>query len=123
MAALETGASLEDTDGIELEKTQDEEEEGKPVKEMLVTLDPPHMRFNAQMTVQGDMLYIYGGTYEKGDREFTFDDMYAINLDKLDGCKEIFQRPAEDWIVRNTAATLATVLLCLLLGVKIWPRH
>merc|ERR1712000_805400 len=53
---------------------------------------------NAQLAVQGDNLYIYGGTYEKGDREFTFDDMYAINLDKLDGCKQIFERPVEDWI-------------------------
>jgi hypothetical protein len=56
------------------------------------------MRFNAQMAVQGDNLYIYGGTYEKADREFTFDDLYAINLDRLDGCKGVFQRPVEDWI-------------------------
>lgn len=101
MAALESGASLEDADGIELEKAATvEEEDDKPVKEMPFTLEPPHMRFNAQLAVQGDMLYIYGGTFEKGDREFTFDDLYAINLDKLDGCKEVFQRPVEDWIVR-----------------------
>ncbi|CAG9970986.1 unnamed protein product [Clonostachys byssicola] len=97
LAALETGVSLEDIDGIELDKKEEEEEE-TPVKEKPVTLEPPHMRFNAQLAVQGDNLYIYGGTYEKGDREFTFDDLYAINLDKLDGCKEIFQRPVEDWI-------------------------
>jgi N-acetylneuraminic acid mutarotase len=102
MAALESGASLEDTDGIELEKAKDEEEEeAKSTKEMTVTLEPPHMRFNAQLAVQGDNLYIYGGTFEKGDREFTFDDLYTINLDKLDGCKEIFLRPVEDWIVRD----------------------
>uniref|UniRef100_A0A8H7N9H4 DUF4110 domain-containing protein n=1 Tax=Bionectria ochroleuca TaxID=29856 RepID=A0A8H7N9H4_BIOOC len=97
LAALETGVSLEDIDGIELDKKEEEEEE-TPAKEKPVTLEPPHMRFNAQLAVQGDNLYIYGGTYEKGDREFTFDDLYAINLDKLDGCKEIFQRPVEDWI-------------------------
>ncbi|KAI9903163.1 hypothetical protein N3K66_002515 [Trichothecium roseum] len=101
LAALETGASLEDTDEIELEKPgggPDEEEEDKPAKEMPVTLEPPHMRFNAQMAVQGDTLFIYGGTFEKGDREFTFDDLHAINLDKLDGCKQLFLRPVEDWI-------------------------
>ena len=98
LQALEMGASLEDADDIELEKEEEEEEE-KPTKEYPVTLEPPHVRFNAQLAVQGDILYIYGGTFEKGDREFTFDDLYAINLDKLDGCKEIYQRPVEDWIV------------------------
>lgn len=100
LAALETGASLEDLDGIELEK-KDEVEEEKPAKEMPVTMEPPHMRFNAQLAIQDDVLYIYGGTYEKGDREFTFDDLYAIDLGKLDGCKEIFTRPVEDWVVSS----------------------
>jgi N-acetylneuraminic acid mutarotase len=100
LAALETGASLENTDDIELErKIEEPDESDKPVKEMVVTMEPPHVRFNAQMAVQGDVLYVYGGTFEKGDREFTFDDLYAIDLGKLDGCKEIFQRPVEDWIV------------------------
>jgi N-acetylneuraminic acid mutarotase len=100
LAALETGASLENTDDIELEKKMEEPDESdKPTKEMVVTMEPPHVRFNAQMAVQGDVLYVYGGTFEKGDREFTFDDLYAIDLGKLDGCKEIFQRPVEDWIV------------------------
>ncbi|KAM3456604.1 hypothetical protein MY3296_001559 [Beauveria thailandica] len=100
LAALETGASLEDVDGIELEKENAEEpEEQAPVKEMPVTMEPPHVRFNAQLTVQNDVLYIYGGTFEKADREFTFDDLYAIDLVKLDGCKEIFTRPVEDWVV------------------------
>lgn len=98
MAAIEAGHSLEDADDMELDKKQ-EEDEDTPVKEMPVRLEPPHVRFNSQLVVQGDYLYIYGGTFEKGDREFTFDDLYAINLDKLDGCKEIFQRPVEDWIV------------------------
>ncbi|TQW00266.1 hypothetical protein V2A60_001366 [Cordyceps javanica] len=99
LAALETGASLEDADGIELEKKEEAEAEDQvPVKEMPVTMEPPHMRFNAQLTVQNDVLYIYGGTFEKADREFTFDDLYAIDLVKLDGCKEIFTRPVEDWI-------------------------
>ncbi|EFZ00614.1 galactose oxidase [Metarhizium robertsii ARSEF 23] len=99
LAALETGASLDDVDGIEIDKKEEEpEEDEKPAREMPVTMEPPHVRFNAQMAVQDDVLYIYGGTFEKGDREFTFDDLYAIDLSKLDGCKEIFNRPVEDWI-------------------------
>jgi len=58
----------------------------------------PHPRFNAQLTVQDDILYIYGGTFEKGDREYTFDEMYAIDLGKLDGVKEIFRREPENWL-------------------------
>lgn len=107
LQALEMGASLEDIDDIELQKNDDDNEaaggadddDDGPKKEYPVTLEPPHIRFNAQLAVQGDILYIYGGTFEKGDREFTFDDLYAINLDKLDGCKQVFQRAVEDWIV------------------------
>ncbi|KAK2612438.1 Kelch repeat-containing protein 3 [Conoideocrella luteorostrata] len=99
LAALETGASLDDADGIEIEQKETAaDDDEKPTREMPVTMEPPHVRFNAQLTVQDDVLYIYGGTFEKGDREFTFDDLYAIDLSKLDGCKEIFNRPVEDWI-------------------------
>ncbi|PHH73630.1 hypothetical protein CDD80_3674 [Ophiocordyceps camponoti-rufipedis] len=100
LAALETGASLEDADDMELDKTHESSSppDGEPAKEMPVSMEPPHVRFNAQLAVQNDVLYIYGGTFEKGDREFTFDDLYAIDLSKLDGCKQIFSRPVQDWI-------------------------
>ncbi|UNI14569.1 Kelch repeat-containing protein 3 [Purpureocillium takamizusanense] len=99
LAALETGASLDDADNMEIEKRLEEpDDDEKPAREMPVTMEPPHVRFNAQLAVQDDVLYIYGGTFEKGDREFTFDDLYAIDLSKLDGCKEVFSRPVEDWI-------------------------
>jgi hypothetical protein len=67
-----------------------------PAKEILMEF--PHPRFNAQLTVQDDILYIYGGTFEKGDIEFTFDEMYAIDLGKLDGVKQIFRREVENWL-------------------------
>jgi hypothetical protein len=81
------------------EKREEEEVGGKVTREMPVRMEFPHPRFNALLAVQDDVLYIYGGTFEKGDREFTFDDMYAIDLGKMDGCKEVFSRPVEDWIV------------------------
>lgn len=62
-----------------------------------VMWEMPHPRFNAQLTVQEDVLYILGGTFEKGDQEFTFDEMWAIDLGKLDGCKQVFKRELEDW--------------------------
>ncbi|PHH75367.1 hypothetical protein CDD82_4478 [Ophiocordyceps australis] len=101
LAALETGTSLENADDIKLELEQDpaqHDHDNKPARDMPVTTDLPHVRFNSQLAVQDDVLYIYGGTYEKGDREYTFDDLYAIDLSKLDGCKEIFSRPVQDWV-------------------------
>ncbi|KUJ22258.1 galactose oxidase [Mollisia scopiformis] len=98
LAALSAGKSLsEDAMDIEiLKEDPNAEEKLLPVKEMLMEF--PHPRFNAQLTVQDDVLYIYGGTFEKGDREFTFDEMYAIDLGKLDGMKEIFRREPENWL-------------------------
>lgn len=100
LAALQAGTSLEDADDIELENKAEPEVPEVPVREMPVSMEYPHVRFNAQLAVQEDVLYIYGGTFEKDDREFTFDDLYAIDLGKMDGCKEVFNREVENWIVR-----------------------
>jgi hypothetical protein len=103
LAALRAGVGIEDADGMELDDgkggEKEEEAEKRVLREMPVSMEFPHPRFNAQLAVQDDVLYIYGGTFEKGDREFTFDDLYAVDLGKLDGCKEVFNRPVEDWIV------------------------
>ncbi|KAK3383788.1 hypothetical protein B0T24DRAFT_62290 [Lasiosphaeria ovina] len=113
LAALQAGTGKgddgnDDEDQMDVDaakKTADEEDAAAaaaaPKKDMLVSMEFPHPRFNAQLAVQDDVLYVYGGTFEKGDREFTFDDLYAIDLGKLDGCKEIFNRPVEDWIASD----------------------
>jgi N-acetylneuraminic acid mutarotase len=100
LAALQAGQSLEDADEMDVDtKTPTPEEDATPAKpEKEVSMELPHPRFNAQLTVQDDVLYIYGGTYEKGDREYTFDEMYAIDLVKLDGVKEMFRREVENWV-------------------------
>ncbi|KAI0147694.1 WLM domain-containing protein [Xylariaceae sp. FL1272] len=100
LAALETGASLEDADEMDIDvKPADKAEEPeKPLREMPVSMEYPSARFNAQLAVQDDFLYIYGGTFEAKDREYTFDDLYSIDLGKMDGCKEIFKREDETWV-------------------------
>lgn len=75
----------------------DEEEDVQPKQSLPVRFEFPHRRFNAQLAVQDDLLFIFGGTFEKGDQEFTFDDMYCIDLGKLDGVKEVFYRDPERW--------------------------
>lgn len=94
LAALGTGRSVDEIVPALAEQT--EEEKPLPIKQTVMEF--PHARFNAQLAVQNDVLYIYGGTFEKGDREFTFDEMYSIDLGKLDGVREIFRREPENWL-------------------------
>ncbi|KAK9477594.1 hypothetical protein V1514DRAFT_308812 [Lipomyces japonicus] len=74
----------------------DDEQESVSKVEHPVTLQLPHARFNASTTVLGDTLYIYGGIWEKGDKEFSLDSMYAIELGKLDGVKVIWENFKEE---------------------------
>ncbi|KAF8817002.1 hypothetical protein BYT27DRAFT_6955219 [Phlegmacium glaucopus] len=41
-------------------------------------------RYNAMLAVLRNTLYIYGGIYERGPREYTLHDFYALQLDKMD---------------------------------------
>ncbi|KAJ7063245.1 galactose oxidase [Mycena amicta] len=47
-------------------------------------LTTPLPRYNAMLAVLRNTLYIYGGIYERGKREYTMDDFYSIQLDKLE---------------------------------------
>ncbi|KAF9558179.1 galactose oxidase [Agrocybe pediades] len=44
----------------------------------------PLPRYNAMLAVLRNTLYIYGGIYERGSREYTLDDFYALQLDKME---------------------------------------
>jgi len=95
LAALE-GTTLTNPDVIHVDIPSEKVDEvGRPEKQVLMSM--PHPRFNAQLAVQDDVLYIFGGTYEHGDREYTFDELYAVDLSKLDGVKEIYRREVENW--------------------------
>lgn len=95
---LETRGALASENAQDIVPTSVDGESGKEGRAEKPTIwEMPHPRFNAQLAVQDDVLYIFGGTFEKGDREYTFDEMWAIDLGKLDGAKEIFRRELEDW--------------------------
>lgn len=97
LAALQAGKYLADEDEMDVDKVEgDTDASALPAKEVLMEF--PHPRFNAQLAVQGDQLFIYGGTFEKGDREYTFDEMFSLDLGKLDGMEQIFRRDVENWI-------------------------
>ncbi|CUA77603.1 Kelch repeat-containing protein 3 [Saccharomyces cerevisiae S288c] [Rhizoctonia solani] len=44
----------------------------------------PLPRYNALLAVLRNTLYIYGGIFERGSREYTLDDFYSLALDKLE---------------------------------------
>ncbi|KAF2214363.1 hypothetical protein CERZMDRAFT_110691 [Cercospora zeae-maydis SCOH1-5] len=99
LALIEGNGKLDDQDhevhGSPANNGDDEDEPAKIEKPTMWEM--PHPRFNAQLTVQEDTLYIFGGTLEKGDQEYTFDEMWSIDLGKLDGVKEVFKRELQDW--------------------------
>ncbi|MCJ1397419.1 hypothetical protein MMC11_000612 [Xylographa trunciseda] len=97
LAALENPNITGDSDAMEIDMVVEKKEEElvKPEQQILMTM--PHARFNTQLAVQDDVLYIFGGTYEHGDREYTFDEMYAVDLGRLDGVREIYHREVENW--------------------------
>ena len=95
LVALETNGTIAESHTMPML----EAETSPPEAAKVVLSTMPHPRFNAQLTVQGDVLYIFGGTYERGDHEYTFDEMYAIDLGKLNGVQEIYRRELEKWQV------------------------
>ena len=71
-----------------------EEETSFRIEDIPITMELPHRRFNAALAVgMDDKLYIYGGTYENpGRAEMTIDDFHVIDLGKLDGVRELWNR-------------------------------
>lgn len=52
----------------------------------------PHARRSAYIQFHKGVLYLYGGKYEnKDDKEITFNDMYSLNLKKLDEWKTLIE--------------------------------
>ncbi|EOA13028.1 hypothetical protein CARUB_v10026024mg [Capsella rubella] len=58
----------------------------------------PCGRINSCMVVGKDTLYIYGGMMEIKDKEVTLDDLYSLNLSKLDEWKCIIPATETEWV-------------------------
>lgn len=44
----------------------------------------PCARSSALATVRQGKLFLYGGMFEVGDRQFTLNDLYCLDLNKMD---------------------------------------
>ncbi|XP_021808459.1 kelch domain-containing protein 4 isoform X1 [Prunus avium] len=58
----------------------------------------PCGRINSCMVVGRDTLYVYGGMMEVKDQEITLDDLYSLNLSKLDEWKCIIPASGSEWV-------------------------
>ncbi|KAB2609182.1 kelch domain-containing protein 4-like [Pyrus ussuriensis x Pyrus communis] len=58
----------------------------------------PCGRINSCMVVGRDTLYVYGGMMEVKDREITLNDLYSLNLSKLDEWKCIIPATETEWV-------------------------
>lgn len=63
----------------------------------------PCPRFNAAVAIQRNTLYIYGGVVERGEQEITLDDLWSIDLNKLDEYKELkgMSEQCAEWIASD----------------------
>jgi hypothetical protein len=103
LARLEAEAVGKSAEEIQEEEDRKKAEEEKERLALLqqaeLTMVLPSPRMHCALAVQDDVLYIYGGTFEKDDQEILFDEMYAIDLGKLDGVRTIFSRKTEiEWV-------------------------
>ncbi len=59
----------------------------------------PLERYNVMLAVQRNTLYVYGGIFEAGNREYTLDDFYTLDLTKLERftCLKDCPIDALDW--------------------------
>ncbi|CCG84486.1 protein of unknown function [Taphrina deformans PYCC 5710] len=87
------GEEVPETEEREVDEVMEDatEEVGKiKLSEIELTMNMPHPRFNANMAVSGDALFVFGGVYEQGEKEYSLNDMHTIDLAKLDGVRQLF---------------------------------
>ncbi|KAL8195048.1 UNVERIFIED_CONTAM: kelch domain containing 4, partial [Gekko kuhli] len=60
----------------------------------------PCPRSNAMLAVKHGVLYVYGGMFEVGDRQFTLNDLYALDLHKMDEWKVLVEMDpkTQEWL-------------------------
>ncbi|PRP84219.1 putative kelch repeat protein [Planoprotostelium fungivorum] len=57
----------------------------------------PTPRIHSQMVVMGNTLYLYGGMSEFDKREVSYNDMYSLNLNRMDTFDCIIKATEVDW--------------------------
>ncbi|XP_076989363.1 kelch domain-containing protein 4 isoform X2 [Tamandua tetradactyla] len=60
----------------------------------------PRPRSNALLAVKHGLLYLYGGMFEAGDRQFTLSDFYCLDLHKMEAWKTLVEMDpkTQEWL-------------------------
>jgi len=63
-------------------------------------LNIPSPRFNAGLAFKGGLLYLFGGLFESGEKDYTLKDFYSLDTKKLDTWKTIIEDDvkAMEWV-------------------------
>ncbi|XP_053687436.1 kelch domain-containing protein 4 [Sabethes cyaneus] len=61
-------------------------------------LPGPSPRMNAGLAVCKGNLYVYGGLYESGSRQYTLSDFYSLDAHKLDQWKTLIANSSTEWL-------------------------
>lgn len=100
--------SMQDVDDVQGTQDEDEELDAEKLEAALKIQEEeekaPCGRFNAVCAVQKNTLYIAGGCVEKKDKEVTLDDMWCVDLNKLDEFVQLKELSAEcsAWVASDS---------------------
>ncbi|XP_068595594.1 kelch domain-containing protein 4 [Brachionichthys hirsutus] len=83
--------------GAHEEEEEEEDEEGDDASASLVE---PCPRSSAMATVRQGKLFLYGGMFEVGDRQFSLNDFYCLDLHKMDQWEVLVEMDpkAQEWL-------------------------
>ncbi|NXD74189.1 KLDC4 protein, partial [Eolophus roseicapillus] len=82
------------------EEKERSESEGEEEDGALGQQVEPCPRSNAMLAVKHGVLYVYGGMFEVGDRQFTLSDLYSVDLHKMEEWKVLVEMDpkAQEWL-------------------------
>ncbi|PIO38435.1 hypothetical protein AB205_0109870 [Aquarana catesbeiana] len=88
----QAGPASDPEDSAEEEDDEKEEATGPRVE--------PCPRSNTMITVKQGLLYVYGGMFEVGDRQFTLNDLYCLDLHKMEEWKVLVEMDpkTQEWL-------------------------
>lgn len=93
-------------------KLESEEEEDGAGEEASGQQVEPCPRSNAMLAVKHGLLYVYGGMFEVGDRQFTLNDLYAVDLHKMEEWKVLVEMDPSEFALQAGASPALPCLEC-----------
>ncbi|XP_078689823.1 kelch domain-containing protein 4-like isoform X2 [Branchiostoma floridae x Branchiostoma belcheri] len=97
-------ASAESEESEDDSREREEEKSGSDSEEESVPM-VPSPRMNTLMAVKGKILFLYGGVYEEGDKQVTLNDLYALDLHKMDEWRALVTSNPQDqeWLEESSS--------------------